>query len=227
MAIIKPAKSAKDQLESSSNTTRSMDELVIRDAVEKWGRDRWPDARQVHELVVGRGQCRADMAFVCQDNIVGVEIKSGWDNTSRLMMQAAHFSLACPEVWIVIDPKHGGDTAMVRYLMPWLGEIHVDVTFPEKYEERKNIENWTCGLQVVHEAKQREPMPNCFLEMCWRDELYVEAQRYNLQPPSRITHQKLIELLMEKLTDKQRIEAVCRRLRARDAFWRSDDRIEA
>lgn len=227
MALIRIATGVKDQIDSSASTPRSSDEFVIRKAVEDWGRPLWPDARLVHELVVGRGQCRADMAFIQPAHLIGIEIKSGWDNSSRLMMQSAYFSLACREIWIVIDAKHGDDTEMVHYLMPWLGVIHADVKFPEKYEERKDLTRWTCALKTVHEPKPHAPMPKCWLEICWRDELYAEAQRHNLQPPAKIRHGDLIDLLLEKLSDEERSVAVCRQLRARDAFWRSDERIIA
>lgn len=55
----------------------------MRRAIEAWGRERWPDARLVHELVVAQER-RIDMAFIQPGNIVGIEIKSSRDTLDRL-----------------------------------------------------------------------------------------------------------------------------------------------
>lgn len=227
MALIKVANGVADQLESSKSVNRSFDELVIRRAVEEWGRPRWPESRLVHELVVGRGHCRADMAFIEVDHLAAIEIKSGHDSTDRLMMQAAHFSLAGPEVWLVVDSRHIEDAHMVRFLMPWLGLVEAKVQFPVEYDQRRDIGKWICELNVLYTAQYHEPLPKVRLGICWRDELYAEAQNYNLQPGSRATHRWLVEAMAKRLTKKEQITAVCRQLRARDAFWRADPAIRA
>jgi hypothetical protein len=79
---------------------RSDNELKIREAVEAWGRPRWPNARVVHELVMGRGAVRADVAFITPNHIAMVEIKSDRDDTDRLLHQAGMFRAAVPELWI-------------------------------------------------------------------------------------------------------------------------------
>jgi hypothetical protein len=79
---------------------RSDNELKIREAVEAWGRPRWPNARVVHELVMGRGAVRADVAFITPNHIAVVEIKSDRDDTDRLLHQAGMFRAAVPELWI-------------------------------------------------------------------------------------------------------------------------------
>ena len=79
---------------------RSDNELKMREAVEAWGRPRWPNARVVHELVMGRGAVRADVAFITPNHIAVVEIKSDRDDTDRLLHQAGMFRAAVPELWI-------------------------------------------------------------------------------------------------------------------------------
>ena len=100
MTLVRNADDVTNQLEKVTTKYRSHDELNIRKAPEGWGRRKSPEARQVHELVVGRGTSRCDVAFVEPANLIGVEIKSGYDHTTRLFDQPAIFSLAMPEVWI-------------------------------------------------------------------------------------------------------------------------------
>jgi hypothetical protein len=98
MALVRNAADITDQVEKLTTKYRSYDELNIRKAVEEWGRKKYPEARQVHDLVGGRGTSRCDIAFVEPANLIGVEIKSGYDHTIRLFDQSAMFSLAMPEV---------------------------------------------------------------------------------------------------------------------------------
>ena len=100
---------------------RSADEIAIRDAVEAWGRERWPDARIFHELAVDRGTSRCDVAFVTPGHIASIEIKSAYDVTARLLQQVSLFRLATPEVWVVTASKHRRDVSLIRYLLPTVG----------------------------------------------------------------------------------------------------------
>lgn len=121
MTLLEPTARIHSNAERYVGRRVSDDEEQIRSAVEQWGRSRWPDARCCHELVVGRGSHRADLAFISPDNLVTVEIKSGYDSTHRLVEQVAMFRLASPETWIIVDPKHKRDAELVRYLLPSVG----------------------------------------------------------------------------------------------------------
>lgn len=211
MAIIRQADGIHDQIEKSARKYRSTDELVIRKALDAWGRTRWPEARQVHELVVGDGASRADMAFVCPADLVAVEIKSAMDYGDRLFWQATMFSLAAPEVWICCDERHLRDVEIVRHLMPHLGLIEAKVV------------NDQAELIGLHPAQRRVPHPRMLLGLLWVAELTAEAERHHLiQGKGRWTSAKLIALLLEKLSPDEMLSAVCRQLRGRQAFWRAD-----
>jgi hypothetical protein len=197
-------------------TYRSEDELKMRVAVETWGRAKWPKARVVHELVMDRGTVRADVAFISPNYLVAVEIKSEWDDTSRLLCQAGMFRLAASEVWLASPHRHIKDCEMIRYLMPSIGVALSDIDrdigkLPDNFK-----------IETVHDAAPFSPYPEATLCLLWVAELRAEAQHAGLiqggKPP---THSKLVGMML-KLPVEDQIAAVCRQLRAREAFWRSD-----
>ena len=84
-------------------------ELSLREALEALCRERWPEARIVHELVMGEGKVRADVVAIEQAHLVAFEIKARYDNTTRLLHQVGMFQLCMPEVWMVVDRHHADD----------------------------------------------------------------------------------------------------------------------
>ena len=198
---------------------RSQAELDMRVAVERWGREKWPDARVCHELVMDRGKVRADVAFVSPDHFAVVEIKSVSDIADRLLTQVGMFRLACPEVWIAAQTKHIGDAELVRFLLPSVGVLVTQLEndhgpLPERID-----------LEQVYPACPGSAHPSAMLHLLWVDELFDEAKRYGLiQGKPRLTHANLVKRLLRLSYDEQ-IVAVCRQLRARNAFWRADSPI--
>lgn len=200
---------------------RSGAELAMRDAVERWGRAKWPEARVVHELVMDRGTVRADIAFVSPMHIAVVEIKSEHDDTSRLLHQCGMFRLAVPELWIAMTHRHAGDAKLIRHLMPSIGTCLSDRDrqigpAPDHFD-----------LDEVEPAALFVPWPAATLSLLWASELDAEARRSSLvqgrgsRPQS---HASLITKML-RLTWDEQIVAVCRQLRAREAFWRADPPI--
>ena len=198
----------------------SNDELLLRDLVDAWARQRWPQARQVHELVMDRGRVRADMVIVDQAHFVAVEIKSVNDYSERLLHQCAMFRLASPELWICCDAKHSDDAALVRYLMPSIGLLR-RVGPPNGVAPQQN------RLEVVAEAAPFRPDPRSMLNLLWVAELTQEARmRGLLQGGGKpLAHAALVNRLLALPETEQRA-AVCRQLRARDAMWRADPPIK-
>ncbi len=221
MSILRPTSS--DAAAARINrrlSHRSEQELKLREAVERWGRARWPEARVVHELVMDRGTVRADVAFVQRDHFAAIEIKSSYDETTRLLHQVGMFRLASPEVWIVSADRHRGDAELIRYLFPSVGIATSNVDrelgpLPEQFE-----------LEVRDEPAPFAPRLDAMLHLLWVDELYVEARTARLlQGKGRWTHAKLVDLLVKHLERDEIVAAVCRQLRGRDAFWRADPPI--
>lgn len=211
-------------VEHAGRQYRSRDELSIRVALEAWGRTRWPQARQVHELVMGRGDARADMAFVSPDDLVVVEIKSIYDTAQRMIHQCGMFSLGAPEVWICADPRHDGDVGLLRHLLPGLGHIVATrVHAGDPVQGRAADHAFTVALEVVAEPVRRAPHPDALLSLCWVAELADMARRHRLiqggRPP---THGALVKMLRDKISAAVQLRDVCRALRQRQAFWRAD-----
>ncbi|WP_421724765.1 hypothetical protein [Bauldia sp.] len=174
----------------------------MRDVVERWGRQRWPDARVVHELVVA--EKRIDMAFVGRHELNGVEIKSSKDRLGRLDEQMAVFRRHIPMVWLAVAPKWAEQTAIMDRLVCTADEI---VTGPGGFVS----ENWR-----VYPA---------MLDLLWADEARALASRHRVSYGPRTPCYKLLPELARLLTGDEIVEGVCRELRARDAFWKADPPI--
>lgn len=182
---------------------RSTEELAMRDGVAAWGRQRWPSARIVHELVVG--ERRIDMAFVAPTTLVGVEIKSAKDTLDRLSGQMDVFRRHIPEVWLALDPRWAaadGTYAYNRLVVDGAGRL---ITDP--------------GGHVSRDPSITAAM----LWLLWRDELLSVAEQHRLGYPRRPNMRHLIEACARKLTGDQITAAVCGALRNRDAFARGTD----
>lgn len=207
--------------ETGRRVYRSDAELKMRDAVERWGRAKWPEARVCHELVMDRGTVRADVAFVSPAHIAVVEIKSEYDDTSRLLHQAGMFRLAVPEVWIAAPHRHTEDARLIRYLMPSIGIALSDRDraigpLPDDFM-----------IEAVEPAEQFQPWPEACLSLLWVAELAIEARLANgVQHHGKLTHAALVAA-MSRLTWPEQLAAVCRQLRSRQAFWRADAPIFA
>lgn len=185
-------------------SNRSAEELAMRDAIEAWGRARWPEARVVHELVVS--QCRIDMAFIAPAHLIGIEIKSSRDVMDRVKRQLEAFTHHLPEVWFAMAPK-------------W-----------------DKVSVYPAGRLTVTEPGGVIPCPYgspridpcCtvpMLALLWRAELVTIAARHDLPHSKRSRIRDLSAAIARGLTGDEIVTEVCRELRGRSAFWKSDDPI--
>ena len=216
MAMITES-SPENQVVKIARHYRSKQELALRDMIECWGRAKWPEARCVHELVMGRGSVRADMAFISPAHIAAVEIKSEYDDTSRLLVQAGTFRLAVPELWIVAPNKHIEDAELVRYLMPSIG-----LATPDR---ESMVGTFDAATKIVERQPSMlfAPAPKALLSVLLVAELAWEARHHRLLQGTKKTptHGTLVSLLTA-LTPDEQVRSVCRQLRDREAFWRAD-----
>jgi hypothetical protein len=226
MTMLTPSEQSRQAAEGKAvrKAYRSPEELAIRDKLEEWCRARWPDARIVHELVMGRGAVRADLAAITPNHIVVFEIKGPYDDTSRLLHQIGMYRLATPEVWIVTASEHDDDGRLIRHLLPSVGHLRVGgISVASMYR----VEPERMSLAVAAEAASFEVLPDALLSLLWVSELAAEAARARVmtirssKPPS---HAALVKAML-KLTPAEQLAAVCRQLRARNAFWRADPPI--
>lgn len=196
-------------------------EAEIRDLVEAWGRERWPGARVCHELTMGHGACRADIAFIGEKHFATVEIKSGHDSVERLLTQMAWFRLTSPETWVIAASDHAQSVDLVRYLLPTIG-----VADAVLQGERRLAVPVRIDVRAEHTAFA--PDLESMAHVLWADELHSECRFHRLwqggKPP---TTRSAVRLLVDALSRDELTRAVCRRLRARDAVWRADPPIPA
>lgn len=222
MALLKPSDpafmTAEQAAQRGGHASRS--ELGLRNALEAFCRDRWPNARIVHEMVMGARQVRADVVAIDVDHIAAVEVKGAYDDTTRLLHQVGMYQLSVPEVWVVAARKHEADCLLIHHLLPSVGVIVGDGIECRYGEARLDIEN--VRLEVIHESVPREPAVDVMLEMMWRDELAAMCNRIRcFAATSKSTRPVMIRALRDLAIDELRRE-VCTELRARDALWRAD-----
>lgn len=203
---------------------RAQAELVLRDALEKFCRERWPVARICHEMVMGERKVRADVVAIDVAHIAAFEIKGEYDDTTRLLHQVGMYQLCVPEVWMVVaQSAHVADAKILRHLLPSVGLL-VGVGQSERrcYE----FDGKEFGLAVEAEAAPRPVVPEMMLEMLWRAELAGICQRLRCYAVSaKTTRANMIKALLAQPTDVLQREA-CAELRARDALWRADRPIQ-
>lgn len=199
--------------------TGSVAEREIRDAAAGFFRAQRPDARIIHELVVGG--CRADLAVVQTERIALVEIKSSRDTLKRLAEQVRQFKRASHEVIVIADEKWFDRTpynnGMPRFVpsdalqdgAPYPAEIWA---YPEDKARRSyrpwHMPHWRAVSAQPHAAR--------LLELLWKSELLAECFRHRISVSSRTTCPVMIRDMAWHMTGAEIARAVCRQLRQRE-----------
>ena len=194
-------------------------ELALREALESFCRDRWPDARIVHELVMGEGKVRADVVAIDTTHIAAFEVKGSYDDTTRLLHQVGMFQLCVPEVWMVVAENHEYDASLIMHLLPSVGLI-VAKGMDRGYR-------WGQGKDPVEITVTAEPEPRAvviemMLNVLWANELRAICGRLNIACNARTTRAHAIKGLAAHVSVDELKRECCAELRARDALWRAD-----
>jgi len=204
----------------------SSDERAIRDAVHDWLRVNCPQARVIHELVVGG--CRADLAAVETERVVLFEIKSRKDKLERLPEQVRQFSRAAHETVVVADerwfdrtPYTNGADRFVPSAALQAGADHCPIwAYPETRGRRMygawSFNRWSFERPQPHAAR--------LLELLWKEELLRECFRHQISATSRTTCPVMIRDMAWHMSGKEIARAVCRQLRQR-SFPEADQPI--
>jgi hypothetical protein len=158
-----------------------------------------PDARIVHELNVNTGECRVDLAAVGPDRLVFCEIKSRKDTLDRLPDQCRVFKPACHRL-VICYASERWDVGTIYRASDYGCEV-----WPEDGASR-----WTLRHSSFY-----PPNTSAMLNLLWRDELWLEAGRANLQPSKRESRSPLMHRMWHSMTGREIVEAVCRQLRSR------------
>lgn len=199
-------------------------ELAMRHALEAFCRQRWSDARIVHELVMGARQVRADVVAIGPEHIVAFEVKGVSDDTTRLLHQVGMFQLCVPEVWMVVPAGMQGDAELIHHLLPSVGVL--SGTNMDRYWGRGDGDDEPVTLSVVAEAVPRATVPEMTLEMLWAEELRAACHRLRVSAGPRTTRPVMIKGVAG-LAARDVLRETCTALRGRDALWRADQPIRA
>jgi hypothetical protein len=185
-------------------TNRSSEELEMRAMIETWGRQRYPGARVVHELVTGG--CRIDMAFIQRDHVAGVEIKSSKDVLDRLDKQIETYHRMLPEVWVCAAPRWDDHEIPYRTGRLWIAD--------GKAQSWRQEKGWPRQQPAIVDRTMTVPM----LHLLWQAELFSLCAHSRVSASRRDRMSLLTAALARKLTGDEIVAGVCRELRARAAF---------
>jgi len=198
-------------------------ELALREALEAFCRNRWHDARIVHEIVMGEGKVRADVAAIGLAHIAAFEVKGAYDDTTRLIHQIGMFQLCVPEVWMVVAENHCDDAKLVRHLLPSVGLLvgsGMDRDYGRKSE--KPLE-----LTVIAEAVPRAVVPEMAARILWADEVRKALTDAGSPVGAKTTRTAALKALLDLASPAELQTLICKQLRAREAMWRADPAVGA
>lgn len=78
---------------------------VLTELAAQWLRARLPEAHIVREFsCAAYGGALIDVAAICEDQIIGVEVKGEGDSPSRLKLQGNMYSRVCRQVYLLPSP---------------------------------------------------------------------------------------------------------------------------
>ena len=225
MALLRPSEPWTQTAEQAAQRVgfRANAELALRNAMEGFARQRWPNARICHEMMMGERKVRADVVAIDPAHIVAFEVKGDYDNTTRLLHQVGMYQLCVPEVWIVVPVGHVEDARLIRHLIPSIGLL---VGAGQSAKHSYEFDGKEFGLVVEAEPSPFKVVPAMMLEMLWRNELAGVCGRTRCYAVSaKSTRPSMIKALLELPTDEL-LRETCTELRQRDALWRADKPVE-
>jgi hypothetical protein len=213
----------------------------IRSKVEAALRQRKPDARIIHELVLTQGGERIDLAAVWDDGMILAEIKSERDTLSRLQRQLRSAGRIGCEVWLCLAEKWRaqirvmsqgtveapptrvtvrrgkesyGYTIVSQPNPCYVPELHsADVL--TRYETADGFEPIQMHASWLH--RPRTLNSAALLNMLWAEELRIVAGQ-----PARASRGTCIAHALEHMTGREIRRGVCAALRSRP-FPRADE----
>ncbi|WOJ91787.1 hypothetical protein RZS28_18840 (plasmid) [Methylocapsa polymorpha] len=205
----------------------------MRDIVVAELRRRWRSARIIHELPLRYSAKRIDLAAITEAEIISVEIKSSRDVVDRVEAQVRAFLPISTRVIVALAPKWNEK-------LPLREERHPNHTsYIQPLTEAQNVirrigdscvETWTVdsegqGIEVTDDAfrKNEHPWPARILDILDVAELVEIAIAHRLSVAKRPVHADLVALCCGSMTGREVTAAVCRALRAREAFGASSD----
>ena len=193
----------------------SIEELRLRGIVETWGREKWPGARMVHQLPIGKH--RIHMAFIGATSIAGVIVKPPKAVIHDVPARAEEALVLLPELWLVADAHH-----------------------EKKFTDNRGFLPANCGLAIVEGDGFKRPTTTSngewetFASRDWMrlfvpmlgllafQELREVAHRRGVRVGALDISFDIVTRLGRALTGDQIRDEVCRALRAREWGWPED-----
>jgi hypothetical protein len=167
----------------------------------------------IEEMSLESGGARVDVAVV-NDQLIGFEIKSDFDNLDRLSNQIHSYNRVFDEITLVAGDEFIGIAEKI--LPAWWGLIRAT-----------RLKNGSVILSSV-----REPAPNqqqnshSLASLLWKDEALGLLQKHLTKTPSsKLSKLKLYDLITQ-VTSKEEIKMwVTSKLKTR-ATWRSSEPLK-
>ena len=208
----------------------SPDEERLRVKAEAAMRAAYPDARIIHELVIG--QCRLDLAAVTPDRLHVGEIKSDRDKLDRLGAQIAAALTVADDVWLFAGAKHRAAVAHLgqRQLMDQIVKVKWGTTYARNPDYLADLgqahivfetEDGLDRPQWDFRPGYRPHVPHHLLWLLWKAELLDACHRYRFAADTRSTCSVMARQLADGLTGNEVRAATCTALRSRP-FPRAD-----
>ena len=151
------------------------------------------------------GERRIDLLFVCERDLIGIEIKSSKDKLTRLDSQLKEYGRYIPEVWAAVALRWRDHEDVIYrrgnlLVVPSDGRAFIQKPAPGRKPYRDEL---VCSR---------------LLELLWYDEAARIAIRTDVIPmrvPKQFRRHKILKLLSRLLTGNEIIYEVCTALRAR------------
>lgn len=220
-------------LDAQPGPKRSAEEGQMRELVAARLREFRPEARIIHELPLRYSSNRLDMASVGAESIIGVEIKSSRDVTTRLEAQLRAFAPICTKLIVALAPKWNAKLPDIITETKSGGTLrqrqHTEAQQIIRSIGAYHIETWTVdaaagAIEITDRAIQQQPgiWPAKLLDILHVAELQAAAidARNGFHGS---THSHGLQACLSAMTTPQALRAACRALRARKAFCPGTD----
>lgn len=162
--------------------------------------------RFFEELCIGKS--RADAILVCDDKIIGYEIKSDKDNLDRLAGQMKDYTRFCNECYIVTGSMHA------ERIFEAVPEFYGIIKIYMDNDKNQHLEVVREPDKDPKESKKRKIKHQ--LSLLWRSEITRIAKANKIKPVSKKSKTKIAAMLAEQMDYDILRKAVCEELMERD-----------
>lgn len=194
----------------------SPEEAHIRAVAIEWGRERFPEARLVHQFPFpgenGKPR-RLHMAFIGKASIAGIIVKTSKSLLHGLRELTEEAVAVLPEVWVFADIRH--EPKLAAGDRPVAANCGIHFVGADGLDH----DGMRRGHLNTYSSKDNPRLFNEMLDLLGRAELIAMARRHRLDDVPFGERYDYLKRLSRDLTGQQIREEVCRELRAREHGW--------